>query len=132
MIEKAKKIATKAHKGQRRKFGSEPYISHPESVAKRVKGKEAKAIAWLHDVVEDTDKTLDDLSKDFPEKIVHAIDCLTRRDGETYKQFVLRAMNNPLAKIVKIEDIKHNLSTIPDSEKGLIKRWEDALEVLNG
>ena len=131
-LQKAIKLATKAHKGQNRKFGEgEAYITHPKAVADAVDGKDAKAVAWLHDVVEDTDITLDELYRDFEGHIVDAVECLTKREEELYMDFVDRAMNNKLARRVKIADIKHNMSTLPKGH-GLITRYEKALKVLEG
>lgn len=132
MLSMAKSIAHSAHHGQYRKFGSKgSYITHPEAVAEAVEGKMAKAVAWVHDVVEDTDWTFARLLKYLPASIVDAVECLTKREGEPYKEFVLRAMKNNLARRVKIADIEHNMSTIPEGH-GLIDRYEKALVVLKG
>ncbi len=129
-LERARALATRAHRYQSRKFGSrEPYITHPIAVSEAVHGRDAKAVAMLHDVVEDTPVTLDDLRKDFPEHIVEAVDCLTKRDEELYFDFVRRAKRNRLARRVKMADIKHNMSTLPEGH-GLRERYEDALIVL--
>ncbi len=131
-LRKAIKLATKAHKGQNRKFGEgEAYITHPEAVADAIEGKNAKAVAWLHDVVEDTDITLEDLYRQFEGHIVDAVACLTKREDEPYMDFVDRAMDNRLARRVKIADIKHNMSTLPEGH-GLIDRYQKALAVLEG
>lgn len=68
-----------------------------------------KIVAILHDVVEDTDWTLDSLrARGFPEHILQAVDCLTKREGEDYDQFVLRAKGNRLARAVKLGDLADN------------------------
>lgn len=131
MVALAKRIATKAHRGQKRKWGGLRYIVHPEAVANAVNGADPKTVAWVHDCPEDTDVMLDDLRMVFPERIVAAVDCLTKREGEKYTDFVLRALDNPIARIVKIADIEHNMSTIPEGH-GLRDRWEKALKVLKG
>lgn len=109
LLDKALLIATIAHKGQSDKAGM-PYILHPLAVAGRVKSIKQKIVALLHDVVEDTDLTLDDLRKEgFPEDIIAGVDSVTRRKGETYADFCLRASQNELGIDVKIADIKENL-----------------------
>jgi hypothetical protein len=128
MIEKALMVAIRAHEGQKRKSG-EPYITHPLAVCEAVKTVEEKTVAILHDVVEDSNITLDDLRKDFPENIVDAVDHVTRRDGEKYKDFIIRAKRNEIARVVKIADIEHNLKTLPEHHT-LRKRYNGALYAL--
>ena len=112
LAEAARLVATAAHAGQVDKGGA-PYIEHPAFVADRVRwlgGDEvAVAVAWLHDVVEDTRFTLDALAVVFPESVVEAVDALTRRDGEPYFDYVERARGNEAACLVKISDLEHNL-----------------------
>lgn len=109
LLDKALLIATTAHKGQTDKAGM-PYILHPLAVAGRVQSIKQKIVALLHDVVEDTDLTLDDLRKaGFPEDIITGVDSVTRRKGETYAELCLRASQNKLGIDVKIADIKENL-----------------------
>jgi (p)ppGpp synthase/HD superfamily hydrolase len=107
----AKQIATKAHQGQLDK-ADQPYITHPEFVASQVTGDEAKAVAWLHDVVEDTSVTFDDLrAEGLSEQVVEAVNAITKRDSESYEIYLQRVAANPLAKTVKLADLKHNLDT---------------------
>jgi len=115
LLEQAKINARDAHKGQKRHTG-EDYITHPEAVAKMVAERpvpvEYQIVAWLHDVVEDTDLTLEVLHEYYPPKIVQAIDAITKRDGEEYTDYLDRVYHNEMALEVKICDIKHNLSTL--------------------
>ena len=112
-VEIARKIATKAHKGQFRWDGITPYITHPQAVSCAVKDDNAKCVAWLHDVVEDTDITIQDLKNEyFSAPIIEAVDVLTRRKSQDYLSYLLLCKNNPLARIVKIADITHNLSDL--------------------
>jgi hypothetical protein len=131
--EKALLFAVKAHDGQYDKAG-EPYILHPLQVSFAVEGDDAKILALLHDVVEDTSITLDDVEKEnFGFRMRHALDCLTRREGETYKNFIARVMTNSLAVRVKIADMKHNLSRInnlPPKEQDITDRYNKWLPVL--
>ena len=115
MLNEAEVLATAAHAGQFDKAGK-PYIFHPCTVAAMVKTEEEKTVAWLHDVVEDTPVTLDELrGHGFPEPVVAAVDVLTKRSGMEYGEYIRRVKQNPLALTVKIADMTHNmdLSRIP-------------------
>lgn len=115
-LDRAIEIAAKAHKGQVDK-GGVPYIRHCLRVMKRVAGEDMKIAAVLHDVVEDTSLTLDDLrAEGFSEKVVEAVDSLTRRRGEDYSLFIMRAASNHIGLNVKMADLFENcdLSRIPN------------------
>jgi len=108
-LEDAISLAVKAHGGRKDKAG-EAYILHPLRVMLRMKTKDERIVAVLHDVIEDTKFTLEDLRKvGYSQKILRSLDYLTRRDGEEYDQFIKRAKGNPLARKVKIADIEDNL-----------------------
>ncbi|OHV82347.1 HD domain-containing protein [Rhizobium sp. LCM 4573] len=111
LIEKATTIASEAHRGQSSKTG-EPFIEHVRRVAESVKGDDERLVAWLHDVVEKgSGWTLDRLRREgFPERIVEAVDAMSKRDGEDYFAFVRRSIANPLARPVKRADLTDNLS----------------------
>src|SRR5690625_614212 len=100
---KARKVAETMHTGQADKAGR-PYITHPQRVAARCQGHpEAVAVGWLHDVVEDTPLTLNDLrSSGFPESVVNAVDAITMRPGEDRATYYSRVATNPLALQVKL------------------------------
>lgn len=101
-------IAKKAHKGQKDKAGVD-YINHPIYVASLLETDEQKAVAYLHDVIEDTNITIDDLkSYGFPKHIVEAVEAITKKELESYDDYLKRVANNSLAKIVKIADLIHN------------------------
>jgi (p)ppGpp synthase/HD superfamily hydrolase len=107
----AREIAIKAHGSTINAKTGEVYISHPEHVASQVTGDEAKAVGWLHDVVEDTSYTLDDLrAAGLSDEVVEAVEAMTHRPGETYFDYVRRAAANPLARQVKEADLRHNLN----------------------
>ena len=138
LISKAKKIAIEAHKGQIDKSG-EPYIGHPMRVAELLQNSEAKirAIAYLHDVIEDTELTLDDLRREgIPEIVIQAIDAISRRKGEPYIEYIERVKKNKLAAVVKHADIMDNSSPArlekldPSLKKYLIKKYRQALKAL--
>lgn len=108
-IEDAIALALQAHRGQLDRAG-QPYILHPLRVMMLVSGSEARIVAVLHDVVEDTPTTLDDLrALGYSEAIVTAVDHLTRRDDETYEQFIERIKPHPLARHVKLADLMDNM-----------------------
>lgn len=109
MLNKALELAKAAHAGQLDK-GGEPYISHPIAVAAMVETEEEKTVALLHDVVEDTPVTLEELRRQgFPELVMEAVDILTKRPGSDYRDYIQRVKQNPLALTVKIADMTHNM-----------------------
>jgi (p)ppGpp synthase/HD superfamily hydrolase len=107
-LETAIRIAVTAHAGQLDKGGS-PYITHPLRLMAAVEGEEAKIVAVLHDVVEDTSVTLDDLRREgFSEAVLAAVECVTHRREQPYADYVVRCKNNPTAKQVKLADLADN------------------------
>nr|WP_170312345.1 HD domain-containing protein [Paenibacillus sacheonensis] len=136
-IERAISIALRAHQGQRDKGGS-PYILHPLAVMNRVETMEEKIAAVLHDVVEDTDVTLDQLREyGFSDEITEAVHLLTRSDEDSYEEFIEKTCRNRIARAVKRADILENmdLSRIQDPSERDYKRMEkyrQALERLAG
>jgi len=129
-------VATKAHAGQKDRGGHD-YIEHPLRVASTFSDDIPYAVAVLHDVVEDTAVTLNDLvAQGFPDEVVSAVDALTRRSCEDYEKYIQRLSNNPLAKSVKLEDLRHNmdLKRIPyPTAKDLqhMERYKAAYEYLS-
>ena len=108
-IETALEIAIKAHKNQKDRYGK-PYILHPLRVMMNVNGEDEKIAAILHDVVEDSEITLDDLRKSgFNVKIIDAVDCLTKREGEDYFDYIKRVLISPIAIRVKLADLEDNM-----------------------
>ena len=109
MLNKAIAIAAKAHDGQVDK-GGKPYILHPLRVMMNCESEAAKICAVLHDVIEDTIITLEDLtSHGFAQEIIDALDCLTKRKGESYDDFISRILPNELACHVKLADLTDNM-----------------------
>lgn len=108
-LEDAIALALQVHRGQLDKAG-QPYILHPLRVLLRMKSPEDRIAAVLHDVIEDSEHTLETLREmGFPDTVLTALDCLTRRDGESYADFIARAKQNPIARRVKIADLEDNL-----------------------
>lgn len=109
-LDRAILIAAQAHMGQRDKGGA-PYILHPLRMMMRMESEAAMIAAVLHDVVEDSGWTLEQLrGEGFSEEVLLAVDCLTRKDGESYDEFVGRAQANPIARRVKIADLEDNMN----------------------
>jgi len=108
-LERAIAIAVEAHRGQKDKFDA-PYILHPLRVMNRVETDAQKIVAVLHDVVEDTKWTFEDLKREgFSDEVLNALDCVTKREGESYEDFVSRSASNPLATRVKLADLEDNM-----------------------
>lgn len=109
LVARAREIAVEAHMDDVDKAG-EPYIDHPRRVAETFDDPILEAAAWLHDVVEDTDRwTLDALREDgFPEVVIEIVDAVTKRPGESYADAVGRAACHPLARRVKAADVADN------------------------
>lgn len=122
LMRKALNLAKERHAGQYRE-GGDPFITHPISVCNFVckiadtygLGKlieEAQIVGLLHDIIEDTPTTYEELRQDFPEIIIVAVEAMTRIDEESYGDYIERVMQNPIACIVKIADIEHNISSL--------------------
>jgi (p)ppGpp synthase/HD superfamily hydrolase len=108
-LEDAIALAVEAHRGQRDKAG-QTYILHPLRVMMRLETEAERMAAILHDVVEDTPYTLERLRQlGYPEEVLGALDCLTKRDGESYEAFIERVLPHPLARRVKLADLEDNM-----------------------
>lgn len=109
-LENAIALAVEAHRGQKDRAG-QPYILHPLRVMMNVEGATAKTAAILHDVVEDSPITLDDLTQQgFSPEVVAAVDCLTKRPDEDYEPYLQRVEQNALAIRVKLADLRDNMT----------------------
>ena len=134
-IERAIEIAANAHAGQRDKAG-QAYILHPLRVMLRVDGEHEQMAAVLHDVVEDTSITIDDLAREgFPIEVLRAIAALTKLPGETRLEAAARAAADPIARKVKLADNAENmdLSRIPnptDKDYARCREYEEVRELL--
>lgn len=119
-VDDAIQLARRAHEGQLDKSGR-PYIGHPLRVMGHLRGEHERMTAVLHDVVEDTDVTLDDLAAvGCPAEVLAAVDAISKRPGEEYTAYLARVAANPLALAVKRADIADNRS--PDR----MSRLDDA------
>ena len=137
LYDKALRIAIKSHEGQKDKSGRE-YIMHPIRVAERCSDPRAKIVALLHDTIEDTEVTVDYLREQgFPEEIINGIRSVTKRDGESYEDFVRRAAENEIGIIVKKADLEDNmdirrLQEITDKDVERLRKYLKAWKFLNG
>ena len=121
----ALKLCFEAHKEQLDKSGM-PYVFHPFHLAEQMQTEETTIVALLHDLVEDTDYTIEDLTNmGFNKTITDAISLMTHADNVDYMDYVRIIKDNPVAKTVKLADLKHNsdltrLDTV--DEKALTRR----------
>ena len=122
-VEAARRLATQMHEGQTDKAGL-PYVTHPERVAARLETPEAQVVGWLHDTVEDTALSLDEIEARFGPQTAAAVDAISRRDGELWDDYLARVKQNPVARTVKISDLidNSNLSRIPHVTLRDVKR----------
>ncbi|WP_302593571.1 GTP pyrophosphokinase [Faecalibaculum rodentium] len=114
-VQLARSIAKDIHCGQLDK-GGQPYFLHVEAVADSVAGERQKAAAYLHDSLEDTNLTADDLRKyGVNQDVIRLIQLLTRGPGESYQDYIRRLSRDPEAGKIKLADLRHNadLSRIP-------------------
>lgn len=145
MLESAIRLTVRAHSGQLDKVGN-PFILHPLQVMFAAEEEykknppadysleEIMTAAVLHDVVEDTLITRNEILRLFGVRIHQLVDGVTRREGEVYKDFILRAKRDPGSRFLKRVDVKINLGRIdqlPVEERSIRRRYENALEVLS-
>ncbi len=135
---KAMNLCFEAHKNQRDKSG-QPYVFHPFHLAEQMSDEKTTVAALLHDVVEDTDYTFNDLLKmGFDCDIVDALRLLTHDDKTSYFDYVTALKNNQIARAVKLADLRHNsdLSRFDEdmiNEKTLARneKYKAAMDILN-
>lgn len=136
-IERALMVALAAHRGQVDKAGA-PYILHPLRLMAQMETEAEQLTALLHDVVEDSDYTLDDLRVEgMPDDVLAALKLLTHRKGEAYDVYIRRINGNPLARKVKLADLADNmrLERIPNpmpKDLERLEKYRRAQEILTG
>jgi (p)ppGpp synthase/HD superfamily hydrolase len=130
IIAAAKTLAERVHQGQKRKYSGEDYINHPRRVADAVGSPIEKAVAWLHDVLEDAPdrQMVRQALMQFPPEMEAAVQALTRQEKESYEQFIERVAKNRLATVVKLADLRDNLRDLESRE--LKERYLKALDRL--
>lgn len=125
--ETARDFAKKKHEGQM--YDDEtPYMTHVDGVAGAFEDEHLKNIAYLHDVVEDTDVTIEEIRERFGEDVSRAVDALTRRKGEQYFDYIHRVKQHPEATQVKLADLHYNLNE--NTKPSLAKRNRKAMRIL--
>ena len=136
IVDLALSIARKAHEGQLDKAGVD-YIEHPIYVASRVDTEEEKAVALLHDVIEDSPVSAEELLQaGLPETVVTAVQVLTKKKEQDYQTYLETVKKNPLARVVKLADLKHNsdlsrLSSITEKDRERLKKYKKAIDFLS-
>ena len=136
MVDLALSIATQAHEGQLDKAGVD-YIEHPIYVASQVDTEEEKAVALLHDVIEDSPVSAEELLQaGLPETVVTAVQVLTKKKEQDYQTYLETVKKNPLARVVKLADLKHNsdlsrLSSITEKDRERLKKYKKAIDFLS-
>lgn len=135
LTKKAMMAAYHAHHGQLDRAGL-PYIHHPLHLAEQMQDELSTAVALLHDVVEDTPLTLDDLRREgFPESVLTAVALMTHAENVPYLDYVRGLKSNPAARAVKLADLTHN-SDITRADKveagdlERLERYRAAFEIL--
>lgn len=135
LVKTAALVARLAHEGQT-DDGGVPYFEHPKNVAGMLQDPVLKAIAYLHDVLEDTAVRKEDLYAVFPRQVAETVVLLTHRPEETYATYIRRIAGDPLARKVKMADLTHNMDlsrlkeVTPYARKRLELRYKPAYEYL--
>lgn len=139
LTNKALRIAYAAHAGQLDKCGA-PYIFHPAHVAEQMDDEVSTCVALLHDVVEDSDVTLDDLAREFPPEVVEGVRLMTHDPAVDYLDYVRAVKGNPVAEKVKLADLAHNSDqtrfagrpVAPEELERRRRKYDAAREILLG
>ena len=137
LTKKAMKFAYQAHQGQTDKSGL-PYIYHPMHIAEQMEDESTTVCALLHDVVEDTHYTLEDLiQQGYPSEIIEALSLLTHNKGIPYMDYVRKINSNKIASTVKLADLQHNsdlsrLEVIDDDALKRIEKYRKAMQIILG
>ena len=127
-LKQAIRLSTIWHKGQKRNFSDTPYITHPLRVMRDVGSTTQKIIAVLHDVLEDTDATQQDIRYEFGDEITNKVLKLTHENGVSYLDYIKIIMEDEDCIAVKIADILDNLTDSPSPR--MVEKGAKALEIL--
>jgi (p)ppGpp synthase/HD superfamily hydrolase len=137
-LERAIEIALEAHTGQTDK-ADEPYILHPLELMLEMDSREEMMAAVLHDAVEDSDLSIEDLrqKEDFSKEVIEAVDKLTRRESDTYEEFIEKVKQDEIAREVKRADIEHNmditrLEDVSKKDKERLSKYHSSWKELTG
>ena len=126
MPQEAKDYANQIHEGQM--YGEQPYMNHVEDVASGFDDPHLQRIAYLHDTIEDSETGIGEIHERFGEDVGHAVDALTRRQGEQYFDYINRVKEHPEATQVKLADLHSNLKNNPN--ESLARRYQKAIGIL--
>ena len=135
MTKNAMKLCFAAHKDQTDKSGL-PYVFHPFHLAEQMHDEDTTIVALLHDVVEDTDYTFEDLQAlGFSDAVVEAIRLMTHPEGMPYMDYVARIKPNPIARAVKLADLRHNsdltrLDCVDQKALDRVQKYQKAMALL--
>ena len=134
LTKKAMKICFEAHKHQVDKTGM-PYVFHPIHLAEQMDDEYSTIVSLLHDVVEDSEITIEELSLVFPKEVVEAIALMTHEPTADYFDYVKGIKENALARVVKLADLQHNsdlsrLDVITEKDRERKAKYANAIEIL--
>ena len=135
VVKAADEFAAKKHEGQVDKAGV-PYINHPRAVASKLDGDVEKAVALLHDTVEDTDATVEEIKSIFGSEIADAVAVLTHPKDEPYMDYIRRIWTNRLARSVKLADLEHNMDLtrlngkVTEKDLERVEKYKEARKIL--
>ena len=136
MTQKALKLCFEAHRDQTDKSGM-PYVFHPFHLAEQMTDEYTVTVALLHDVVEDTDITFEDITgMGFPAEVTDALKLLTHDNSVEYMDYVAKIKHNPIAKAVKLADLSHNsdtsrLDVVDEKALKRVEKYAAAIKLLN-
>lgn len=135
MTKKALKLCFEAHKEQLDKSGM-PYVFHPFHLAEQMPDEDCTVVALLHDVIEDTEYGVEDLQAlGFSDTVLTALMLMTHEDDTPYLDYVAVLKANPIARTVKLADLKHNsdlsrLSVVTDKDLQCVEKYKKAIQLL--
>ena len=135
IVKAADEYAARKHEGQVDKAGV-PYINHPRAVAAKLDSDVEKTVALLHDTVEDTDATVEEIREMFGEEIADAVEVLTHPKDEPYMDYIRRIWKNRLARDVKLADLEHNMDLsrlngkVTEKDLERVEKYKKARQIL--
>lgn len=137
LLESARLLSKKAHSNQVDKAGVDYFSGHISAVVSGVTSTKEKIVAYLHDIVEDTDITIENIYEEFGEEIGNAVKAITKSGELDYTEYIEGIKANELARAVKIADLKHNmdlsrLKEVREKDVKRVKKYRKVLGVLEG
>jgi (p)ppGpp synthase/HD superfamily hydrolase len=112
----AEEFARKAHENQIR-WNGDPYITHPERIARQFQSEHLKAVAWLHDVCEDCGISVNEIRWRFGDAVANAVECITHKKNEQYFTYIARVGTNYLSTRVKLKDLEDNMRDLKEGKR---------------